>query len=178
MRGKLLFITGGLVGYVLGARAGRKRYDQIAAAASDLWNAQPVQRRVTEVRDFALEAVGDAPGSLFKAGKKVVKAMQGAATKGGEEHPAARSWGARSWGQRPPASRPPAPRSTPAPANAAGAASKPAPATSAAKSAPESTPAKSTPAKSAAAKSAAKSEPAKSEPAKSAAAPDSTDDTE
>ncbi|MDJ0339844.1 hypothetical protein [Cryobacterium sp. PH31-O1] len=72
MRGKLLFITGGLVGYVLGARAGRKRYDQIAAAANDLWNAKPVQRRVTEVRDAALELVGDVPTTLFKAGKKAV----------------------------------------------------------------------------------------------------------
>ncbi|MGO4690521.1 YtxH domain-containing protein [Glaciibacter sp. 2TAF33] len=76
MRGKLLFITGGLVGYVLGARAGRKRYDQIAAAANDFWNAKPVQRRVSEVRDFALDAVGDAPVALFNAGKKAVSAMQ------------------------------------------------------------------------------------------------------
>lgn len=73
MRGKLLFITGGLAGYVLGARAGRKRYDQIAAAANDLWNAKPVQRRVTEVRDATLELVGEVPAILFKAGKNVVK---------------------------------------------------------------------------------------------------------
>jgi hypothetical protein len=72
MRGKLLFITGGLVGYVLGARAGRKRYDQIAAAANDFWNAPPVQRRVTEVRDAALELVGDVPTTLYKAGKKAL----------------------------------------------------------------------------------------------------------
>ena len=77
MRGKLLFITGGLIGYVLGARAGRKRYEQIAAAASDLWSAKPVQRRVTEVRDFALETVGDVPAAIFEAGKKVVAAVQG-----------------------------------------------------------------------------------------------------
>jgi hypothetical protein len=84
MRGKLLFITGGLVGYVLGARAGRKRYDQIASAASDLWNRPPVQRRVNEVRDFALERVGDVPGVLFQAGKKVVSAVQDKSNKGHE----------------------------------------------------------------------------------------------
>lgn len=76
MRGKLLFITGGLVGYVLGSRAGRKRYDQIVAAAENLWSAPPVQRRVTEVRDFALERVGDVPSALFDAGKKLVTAVQ------------------------------------------------------------------------------------------------------
>jgi hypothetical protein len=80
MRGKLLFITGGLVGYVLGARAGRKRYDQIAAAAGNLWNAPPVQRRVNEARDFALELVGDVPSALFETGKKLVTAVQGKTT--------------------------------------------------------------------------------------------------
>ena len=81
MRGKLLFITGGLVGYVLGARAGRKRYDQIASAASDLWNRPPVQRRVNEVKDFALERVGDVPGALYEAGKKVASAVSNKAEK-------------------------------------------------------------------------------------------------
>ena len=76
MRGKLLFITGGLVGYVLGTRAGRKRYDQIVAAADNLWNAPPVQRRVNEARDFALERVGDVPSALLETGKKLVAAVQ------------------------------------------------------------------------------------------------------
>ena len=76
MRGKLLFITGGLVGYVLGARAGRKRYDQIVVTAENLWNAPPVQRRVNEARDFALERVGDVPSALLQTGKKLVAAVQ------------------------------------------------------------------------------------------------------
>jgi hypothetical protein len=81
MRGKLLFITGGLVGYVLGARAGRKRYDQIVAAADDLWNAPPVQRRVNEARDFALERVGDVPSALLETSRKLAAALQSKTSK-------------------------------------------------------------------------------------------------
>ena len=91
MRGKLLFITGGMIGYVLGARAGRKRYDQIAAAATELWNAKPVQRRVTEVRDFALEAVGDVPSQLFEAGKKASKKVYATVQDKSERSKAGRS---------------------------------------------------------------------------------------
>lgn len=75
MRGKLLFITGGLVGYVLGARAGRQRYEQIRAAANDLWNSKPVQRRVSEARDLALDTIGDAPLAVFGTVKKVVNSV-------------------------------------------------------------------------------------------------------
>ena len=70
MRGKLLFIAGGLAGYVLGARAGRQRYEQIKVAANNLWNTKPVQRRVTEVREFALDTLGDVPAALLSAVKK------------------------------------------------------------------------------------------------------------
>jgi hypothetical protein len=77
MRGKLLFITGALAGYVLGARAGRQRYEQIKSAANDLWNAPPVQRRVSEVRDYALDAIGDAPLALFGTVKKLVASVSG-----------------------------------------------------------------------------------------------------
>lgn len=87
MRGKLLFITGGLAGYVLGARAGRQRYEQIRAAANRLWNTKPVQRRVSEVRAFALDALGDAPEAVLGAVKKLV----GSATAGTKRNESART---------------------------------------------------------------------------------------
>ena len=37
MRGKFLFIVGLAIGYVFGTRAGRKRYEQIKAAAQNIW---------------------------------------------------------------------------------------------------------------------------------------------
>jgi len=77
MRGKLQFIVGGLIGYVLGARAGRQRYEQIAATAKDFWEAPPVQRRVHQVRDAALDAIGDTPVVLFRGVRALVRKVTG-----------------------------------------------------------------------------------------------------
>ena len=112
MRGKLLFITGGLVGYVLGARAGRKRYDQIAAAADNLWNADPVQRRVTQVRDFALERVGDVPSLLIDAGKKLVGTLSDKAAKATDASGTGPKYGTYWPTKRPAASTPSTPSTT------------------------------------------------------------------
>src|SRR6476620_1361920 len=43
MRGKLIFITGVGVGYVLGTRAGRERFDQMVAQARKFWESPTVQ---------------------------------------------------------------------------------------------------------------------------------------
>lgn len=53
--GKVLLIVGLAVGYVLGARAGRERYDQIAGAVSKFWRSPRVQKQVDRSVDF----VGD-----------------------------------------------------------------------------------------------------------------------
>ena len=49
MRGKLVFVTGAAIGYVLGARAGRRSYEKIAARASAIWNDEKVQKTVSAV---------------------------------------------------------------------------------------------------------------------------------
>lgn len=49
---KVLLITGLAVGYVLGARAGRQRYDQIADAVSRFWHSPRVQKQVDRSVDF------------------------------------------------------------------------------------------------------------------------------
>jgi hypothetical protein len=66
--GKLTFVAGAAVGYVLGARAGRKRYEQIKGQATRLWRSQPVQERVGSATDtvkqqaapFVTEKLGEA----------------------------------------------------------------------------------------------------------------------
>ena len=53
--GKLTFAAGLAVGYVLGAKAGQKRYDQIRGRANQLWSSEPVQSRVESVRETVKE---------------------------------------------------------------------------------------------------------------------------
>ncbi len=52
MRGRILFVAGIGVGYVLGAKAGRQRYEQIASAADKLWNSSAVSKPRAEVQHF------------------------------------------------------------------------------------------------------------------------------
>lgn len=52
MRGKILFVAGIGVGYVLGAKAGRQRYEQIASATEKLWNSKTVAKPRAEVQQF------------------------------------------------------------------------------------------------------------------------------
>jgi oxygen-dependent protoporphyrinogen oxidase len=72
MRGKLLFLAGAAAGYVLGARAGRRRYEQIKATATRLWESPGVQKQVTAVEDFVAAKVGELPEAAFGTAKKLV----------------------------------------------------------------------------------------------------------
>ena len=46
MKGKILMVVGLVLGYILGARAGRERYEQIRAGAEKVWQDPRVQRQV------------------------------------------------------------------------------------------------------------------------------------
>jgi oxygen-dependent protoporphyrinogen oxidase len=72
MRGKLLFVTGAAVGYVLGTRAGRERYDQLKAAAAKVWGSPGVQKQVHAAEDFVAEKVGEFPETVYVTVKKFV----------------------------------------------------------------------------------------------------------
>lgn len=74
MKGKLLFVSGAAVGYVLGTRAGRKRYEQIKGAAQSVWNTPLVQQGVDQVKGFALARVGTVSDAFFDNAKKLVNA--------------------------------------------------------------------------------------------------------
>lgn len=78
MKGKVLFVVGLGVGYVLGTRAGRERYEQIKRAAEGVWNTPAVQQGVDTVKGFAADKVGDLSDSVLDG----VKSFIGNATRG------------------------------------------------------------------------------------------------
>lgn len=94
MKGKILFLAGLGVGYVLGTRAGRERYEQIKAAASNLWNAPVVQKRVDDVQEFVKDKAPEVAEFVTDGAKKVVAQVSGRSTPA--KKPAARSTSTRS----------------------------------------------------------------------------------
>lgn len=81
MAGKLSFLMGFGAGYVMGARAGRDRYDQIAGKTHELWQHPRVQEKADQAQHLVKEKVseaGSAAGDLaHEAGSKVAsKAKQ------------------------------------------------------------------------------------------------------
>lgn len=69
--GKLSFLTGAAVGYVLGARAGVQRYEQIKTLSNKIWSSEPVQHQVEKGKEAArtqvAPAVADAVSSAAKS---------------------------------------------------------------------------------------------------------------
>ena len=67
--GKLSFLAGLAAGYILGAKAGQKRYEQIRSQADKVWSSDPVQARVGTVKETVVQAVRDqAPVVAAKVG--------------------------------------------------------------------------------------------------------------
>lgn len=76
MQGRILFVAGAAVGYVLGARAGRRRYEQIKSAADRVWNDRNVQKGVNDVvgsvQGFVKEKAPEVQDAVVGQAKKVV----------------------------------------------------------------------------------------------------------
>ena len=72
MMGKLKWLVGFGAGYVLGSRAGRERYDQIAARAQQLWGDPRVQEKAGQAQQ-ALKQKADQAQQVVrgKVGDKV-----------------------------------------------------------------------------------------------------------
>jgi hypothetical protein len=66
MKGKILLVVGLGVGYVLGSRAGRERYDQIVAKAQQFWNDPRVKTQVNNAQEFVKDKAPDVAEFLSK----------------------------------------------------------------------------------------------------------------
>lgn len=80
MKGKILLVVGFGVGYLLGTRAGRERYEQIKTAVSKLWNDPRVQRTVDQAEDFVKDKAADGAEFLADSAKNVVAKAAGKTT--------------------------------------------------------------------------------------------------
>ncbi len=80
MRGKILLVVGLGVGYVLGTRAGRERYDQMKAQAQKLWHDPRVQKQVKNAEQFAKDKAPEVVDFVTDNAKKVASQVGGRAT--------------------------------------------------------------------------------------------------
>jgi hypothetical protein len=77
VKGKILLVVGLGVGYLLGTRAGRERYEQIKDAASKLWNDPRVKQRVDQAEDFVKDKAPEVAEFLADGAKTVVSKVSG-----------------------------------------------------------------------------------------------------
>ncbi len=88
MKGKILLVVGIGVGYVLGTRAGREKYDQMKAAAEKLWNDPRVQKQVDNAQGFVKDKAPDVAEFLADGAKKVVSQVSGSKAPAAKKAPA------------------------------------------------------------------------------------------
>ena len=82
MKGKAGLVVGLAIGYVLGTRAGRERYEQIKTQWLKVWNLDPVQEQVGKVKDFAKSSAMALPSTLWDSAVKVKTAATAPGTPG------------------------------------------------------------------------------------------------
>ena len=82
MKGKAGLVVGLAVGYVLGTRAGRERYEQIKEQWLKVYNLAPVQEQVGKVKEFAKSTAMALPSTLWDSAVKVTQAATSKGTPG------------------------------------------------------------------------------------------------
>lgn len=77
MKGKILFVAGLGIGYVLGTRAGREQYEKLKAQAARIWNDPRVQQQVDAVEEFVKDKAPEVAEFVTDNAKKVVTQVSG-----------------------------------------------------------------------------------------------------
>ena len=77
MKGKILFAAGLGLGYVLGTRAGREKYDQLKTAALKVWNDPRLQKQVDAAQDFVKDKAPEVAEFVTDGAKTIVEKVSG-----------------------------------------------------------------------------------------------------
>lgn len=77
MKGKILLLTGLAVGYILGTRAGRERYEEIKTAANKLWSDPRVQKPVKQAEEFVKDKAPEVAEFVSDGVKDLVSKVSG-----------------------------------------------------------------------------------------------------
>ncbi len=75
--GKMSFVVGAGLGYILGARAGRERYEKIKGAGAKVWESPKVQQNVHKVEAKVSDAARQRAGAVTDKVASTVKAKLG-----------------------------------------------------------------------------------------------------
>ncbi|MEO8528091.1 MAG: hypothetical protein ABI435_03340 [Pseudolysinimonas sp.] len=95
MKGKILFLAGLGLGYVLGTRAGREKYDQLKTQVLKVWNDPRVQKQVDAAQEFVKDKAPEVAEFVSDKAKTVVEKVSGKSTTPTKK-PATRSASTRS----------------------------------------------------------------------------------
>lgn len=76
MRSKVMFLIGLALGYVLGTKAGRERYEQLRAGAEKLWTNPRVQTGVHRAEDYVRGVAPDVVDRVESTARKVTEQVR------------------------------------------------------------------------------------------------------
>jgi hypothetical protein len=96
MKGKILLVVGLGVGYVLGSRAGREKYDELVAKAQKFWHDPRVQTQVGNAQGFVRDKAPDVADFLSSTVKKAAPKAPAAKKPAPRKSPTTRSTTAKS----------------------------------------------------------------------------------
>ncbi|MCC2314287.1 YtxH domain-containing protein [Cellulomonas xiejunii] len=94
MKGKLTFVLGAGVGYLMGTRAGRQQFEKIKTWASDTWNDPRLQGYVHDAEHAATEFAKTQGGALKD---KAVSTAKSRFSGSSDESDGERSFDTSSW---------------------------------------------------------------------------------
>jgi hypothetical protein len=87
MKAKILFVAGLGLGYLLGTRAGREKYDELKATALKVWNDPRVQKQVDAVEDFVKDKAPEVAEFVSDNAKTLVNKVQAKVTPAPKKKP-------------------------------------------------------------------------------------------